>query len=121
MSEQEIHDICEEYNIKNYSINPDGSIDVEGDVVILIFINELPNELPIKFNKVNGNFYCSYNNLSTLKNFPNEVSGETFLYGNPLKSLDGYNGDYDMLSCDNKEKLIRKHKRSKKLKILDIL
>ena len=117
MTEREIHDICKKYNIKNYTINPDGSIDVDGDVVMLIFINELP----IKFNKVNGNFYCSYNNLSTLKNFPNEVGGETFLYGNPLKSLDGYNGDYDKLSCDNKEKLIRKLKRSKKLKILDIL
>ncbi len=117
MSEQDIHKICEKYNIKNYIINPDGSIDVEGDVVILIFINELP----IKFNKVSGNFYCSYNNLSTLKNFPNEVCGETFLYGNPLKSLDGYNGDYDKLYCDNKDYLILKHKRSKKLKILDTL
>lgn len=113
MCEEEIHKICYELKIDNYTINPDGSIDVDGDVVMLIFINELP----IKFNKVNGNFYCSYNNLSTLKNFPNEVGGETFLYGNPLKSLDGYNGDYDKLFCDNKEKLIRKHK----LKILDIL
>ena len=117
MCEEEIHKICDKLKIDNYTINPDGSIDVEGDVVILIFINELP----IKFNKVNGNFYCSYNNLSTLKNFPNEVGEETFLYGNPLKSLDGYNGDYDKLYCDNKDELIKKHKRSKKLKILDTL
>ncbi len=117
MSEEEIHKICDKLNIDNYTINPDGSIDVNDDVVILIFINELP----IKFNKVSGNFYCSYNNLSTLKNFPNEVCGETFLYGNPLKSLDGYNGDYDKLYCDNKDYLILKHKRSKKLKILDTL
>ena len=27
-----IHDICKRYNIKNYTINPDGSIDVNGDV-----------------------------------------------------------------------------------------
>ena len=117
MSEEEIHKICDTIKIDNYTINPDGSIDVEGDVVILIFINEIP----LRFNMVSGNFYCSYNNLSDLKNFPNEVGGETFLYGNPLKSLDGYNGGYDKLSCDNKEKLIRKHKRSKKLKILDRL
>ena len=117
MSEEEIHKICDKLKIDNYTINPDGSIDVEGEVVILIFINELP----IKFNKVNGDFYCSYNNLSDLKNFPNEVGGKTFLYGNPLKSLDGYNGNYDMLDCDNKDGLILKHKRSKKLKILDIL
>ena len=30
MTEQEIHDICKKYNIKNYTINPDGSTDVEG-------------------------------------------------------------------------------------------
>ena len=106
MTEKEIHDICKKYNIKDYTINPDGSIDVEGEVVILIFINELP----IKFNKVSGDFYCSYNNLSTLKNFPNEVCGETFLYGNPLKSLDGYNGEYHKIFCTNKKKLIRKEK-----------
>ena len=117
MSEEEIHKICDTIKIDNYTINPDGSIDVEGDVVILIFINEIP----LRFNMVSGNFYCSYNNLSTLKNFPNEVGGETFLYGNPLKSLDGYNGGYDKLYCDNKDYLILKHKRSKKLKILDIL
>ena len=34
MSEQEIHDICRKYNIINYTINPDGSIDVNGDVYI---------------------------------------------------------------------------------------
>lgn len=117
MSEEEIHKICNELKIDNYTINPDGSIDVEGDVVILIYINELP----LKFNKVSGNFYCSYNGLSTLKNFPNEVGKETFIYGNPLKSLDGYNGDYDKLNCDNKDELIKKHKRSKRLKILDML
>ena len=117
MSEQEIHDICKIHNIKNYIINPDGTIDVEGDVVIIIYINELP----LKFNKVSGNSYCSYNGLSALKNFPNEVDGETFIYGNPLKSLDGYNGDYDKLYCDNKDELIKKHKRSKRLKILYML
>ena len=117
MSVEEIHLICGKYNIKNYTINSDGSIDVVGDVVILIFINELP----LKFNKVSDNFYCSYNGLSTLKNFPNEVGKETFIYGNPLKSLDGYNGDYDKLNCDNKNGLILKHKRKQKLKLLEEL
>ena len=27
-----IHEICKEYNIKKYSINPDGSIDVDESV-----------------------------------------------------------------------------------------
>jgi len=29
---EEIHRICEEYGIKNYTINSDGSIDVDGGV-----------------------------------------------------------------------------------------
>ena len=32
MSNEEIHQICQQYNIENYTINPDGSIDVEGNV-----------------------------------------------------------------------------------------
>ena len=32
MNNQEIHNICKKYNITNYSINSDGSIDVEGNV-----------------------------------------------------------------------------------------
>ena len=77
MSEQEIHDICEEYNIKNYSINPDGSIDVNGDVII---VNKNLYKLPLKFNKVNGNFYCSYNKLTSLEGCPKYVGGNFYFY-----------------------------------------
>ena len=139
MTEQEIHNICEKYEIKNYSINPDGSIDVEDSVYLF---NMNLDKLPLKFNKVGGYFGCSNNNLTTLEGCPKEV-GDTFycssnkltslkggpekVYdmfycgGNPLESLDGYNGDYDMLSCENKENLIKKLKRSKKLKLINEL
>ena len=43
MEEQEIHKICKSYEIENYSINSDGSIDVDGDV-------RLPNKKLIKLN-----------------------------------------------------------------------
>ena len=68
--EQEIHTICEKYNITNYSINPDGSIDVEGDVN-LSYRNL--TKIPIKFNKVSGYFYCAFNKLTSLENFPKEI------------------------------------------------
>ena len=29
-----IEEICKKYNIKNYTINPDGSIDVDGYVIL---------------------------------------------------------------------------------------
>ena len=139
MTGQEIHDICEKYEIKNYSINPDGSIDAEDSVYLF---NMNLDKLPLKFNKVGGYFGCSNNNLTSLEGCPKEV-GDTFycssnkltslkggpekVYdmfycgGNPLESLDGYNGNYDMLDCDNKDGLILKEKRKEKLKILDKL
>ena len=51
MSEQEIHDICKKYNITNYSINPDGSIDVDETVYLS---GKGLKRVPLKFNKVDG-------------------------------------------------------------------
>ena len=86
MEEQEIYKICKSYEIENYSINSDGSIDVDGDV-------RLPNKklikLPIKFNKVSGSFDCSWNNLISLENSPIEVGGDFICDFNRLKSLVG--------------------------------
>ncbi len=52
-NEQETHDICEKYDIENYTINPDGSIDVDGDVDLN---NKGIFKIPIKFNRINGFF-----------------------------------------------------------------
>ena len=58
------------YGIRNYNINEDGSVDVEGDVN-LSKLNLF--ELPFTFRKVTGNFICSYNNITTLKGAPTHV------------------------------------------------
>ncbi len=161
MTNQEIHDICKKYNIQNYTINSDGSIDVNGGVNLH---NMGLTKLPLDFNivhghfycykneltslkgspkKVDGNFYCSLNKLTSLKGSPESVRGSfdcgdnqlTTLEGCPnrvgvyflfnynnLISLDGFNNNnYDMLFCDNKNYLIKKHKRSKKLKLINEL
>lgn len=129
MTEEEIHKLCNKYNIKYYTINSDGSIDVRGNVSIVEYDI---NYIPIKFNKVSGYFYCSGMNLTSLNNCPIEVGGwfncsynnltsfeslpknhkyELFMcYGNPLKSFDGYNCSLKTLFCDYKEKIIRKSK-----------
>ena len=55
--------------------NPDGSFDVNGDVLSLP-----PNSLssfPIKLNKVNGSVICF--ELESLNNFPKEVNGNVIL------------------------------------------
>ena len=138
MSEQEIHTICKEYKIKNYSINPDGSIDVDDSVDLF---NYNLNKIPLKFNKVNGYFDISHNNITSLEGSPKIVTSwfdcshnnlislkgiETvdrfiFCKNNPLESLEGYNNDYDKLDCENINELILKTKRKQKLKILEKL
>lgn len=88
MTEQEIHDICKKYNIAigKYTINEDGSIDVDGSVYISS--REL-TEIPLKFNKVSGNFNCQNNYLSTLEGSPKYVGGVFNCYNNQLTSLQG--------------------------------
>ncbi len=85
-NEQEIHDICKEYNIKNYTINLDGSIDVNGNVRLSC---QALSSIPLKFNKVSGYFYINDNFLTNLNNCPKEVGGEFDCSGNYITSLVG--------------------------------
>ena len=95
-SKEEIHNICERYNIDNYTINDDGSIDVDDDIELSSF--DLSN-LPLKFNKVNGNFYCNRNHLTSLTGCPRIVVGDFWIDFNKLTSLIGcpdyVGGDFD--------------------------
>ena len=93
-----INELCKQYNIKNYTINPDGSIDVDGDV-------DLSGcdltELPLVFNKVTGYFLCDDNNLTSLKGCPRWVGGYFDCDCNRLTSLEfspDYVGSY--FSCE---------------------
>ena len=43
--------------------------------------------MPLKFNKVNGNFYCNSNKLKSLEGSPIEVNGDFHCYGNKLTSF----------------------------------
>ena len=81
----EVARICREYNIFNYIINSDGSIDV--DESVRIFGKCYPKST-ITFNKVNGSFYCAEQNLITLEGCPKEVNGNFYCYGNQLTSLE---------------------------------
>ena len=80
---EDIHKICEEYGIENYTINPDGSIDVDGDVNLSY---KALTKLPIKFNHVSGDFYCNHNLLTTLEGSPKSVGGNFYCNGNPIYS-----------------------------------
>jgi hypothetical protein len=99
--------VCEKYKIKNYTINDDLSIEVDGNVHL---VEKELEYLPLKFNYVSGSFYCyknelkslkgcpqtvgtnfecSYNKLKTLEGCPQTVGGYFDCFGNELKSLEG--------------------------------
>ena len=81
---EDIDEICRKYKIKNYTINPDGSIDVDDDVILY---NKVLKKLPLKFNKVNGVFNCSSNELKTLEGSPVEINDICRFNGNELTSF----------------------------------
>jgi hypothetical protein len=78
--------ICEKYGIENYTINSDGSIDVNGDVFLW---NRELTELPLRFNRVTGSFECGGNNLTTLKGSPRWLGIDFCFSYNNLTSLKG--------------------------------
>ena len=101
INSSEIEAICEKFNIKNYIINEDGSIDVDGDVNLN---RKKLKELPLKFRKVSGNFSCYDNQLTSLMGCPQSIGGDFECSFNKLTSLKGspqtVGGDF---SCrDNK-------------------
>ncbi len=86
MPNAEIEEICLKYNIGDFTINSDGTIDVDGSVHLDYYIL---TELPLKFNKVSGNFNCGETGLTTLDGSPKEVGGFFYCYKNKLTSLEG--------------------------------
>jgi len=81
-----IEEICKKYDITNYNINEDGSV----DVAVSVDLNDCKlTELPLKFGIVAGGFYCSNNELTDLKGSPKEVDGDFYCQYNNLTDLKG--------------------------------
>jgi hypothetical protein len=83
-SNTEIDKICLKYDIKNYTINSDNSVDVDGNVY---FWDKKLKSIPLNFNIVNGYFDCSWNYLISLKGCPVRVGDGFYCYYNNLTSL----------------------------------
>ena len=98
-NEQEIIEICKKYNIENYTINPDGSIDVDGNVD-LSYMKLV--KIPLKFNKITGVFVCCGNQLTSLEGCPKEVGGGFNCSDNRITDLQGIpSGINGRLNCKN--------------------
>jgi len=75
-------------DVKNYTINPDLTIDVKGDVHLAQKnLIEFPEY--IKFNTVSGNFWCDDNEVESFKGFPLEIGGSFSCTNNQIKSFEG--------------------------------
>ena len=111
----DIGSICDEYGITNYTINSDGSIDVDGDVNLT---NKKLTKLPVKFNKVSGNFYCSSNKL-TLEGGPKEVGGDFYCSNTQLTTLEGspkeVGGDFNCFNNQLPKSIVNNIKYIKKI------
>jgi hypothetical protein len=86
MNKIEIDNLCKEYNITNYTINDDGSIDIDGDVD-LAWHKIL--KIPLKFNKVTGHFYCNSTDITSLEGVPKYVGGNFTCWKTNITSLKG--------------------------------
>jgi len=85
-SKTDIDSICQNYGIMNYTINPDGSIDVEGSVILS---SELLTIIPLKFGTVTRDFDCYNIKLTSLEGSPKKVGGDFDCHNNQLTSLVG--------------------------------
>jgi hypothetical protein len=77
--------LCKSYKIHKYTINGDGSIDVDDNVNLN---NRDIINLELNFNIVNGDFDCSYSYMNSLKGCPKEVGGDFRCNVNRLTSLE---------------------------------
>ena len=95
----------EKYNIKNYKINDDLTIDVNGNVDLYGYSeSQLPDH--IQFNEVNGYFNIGYSQIKTLKGCPKIVNGEFYCSGcSKLETLKGapeiVKEDFYCSDCDS--------------------
>lgn len=107
-------------NLENSPISINGYFSVENNNLISLIGSE-------KITDIKNIYFCS-NKLTSLKYHPiisnkctDSYNSKYNFNNNPIVSLEGYNDSYDKLLCNNKEKLIFKLNRSKKIrKFLEI-
>jgi len=93
--------VVDHINRDNYKHYIGKTVKVTGNVD-LIDLNL--TKLPITFTEVDGDFYCSWNQLSDLVGAPEKVGGDFYCCGNRLTSLEGGPNKVGKdFYCDNNE------------------
>jgi hypothetical protein len=90
---------CESLEITNYTINSDGSVDIQGDISIDSETMDNQLQFPIKLNIVDGNMIIQNAGITSLINMPHTVNGNFQASNCDLISLEGcpkiIKGDFD--------------------------
>ena len=84
MNRKEIEQWLRKYGIKNYTINKNLVVDVDGGVNIS---GKNLKKLPFQFGTVTGFFYCYGNKLTSLQHSPTSIGGSFWCNGNNITSL----------------------------------
>lgn len=82
----EIKKILDKYKIKNYTINADGTVDVDGNVD---FSNKSITSIPVQFRNVTRHFYCYGTKITSLEGAPQSVGGNFYCSTTKITSLAG--------------------------------
>jgi hypothetical protein len=97
MNIETIKELCDKYMIIDYTINPDLSINVKGNVHLEKYGL---TKIPLKFGQVNGHFYCSYNQLTDMVGAPHTIIGCCDFFCNKLTTTLGcpkiIHSDFDL-------------------------
>jgi hypothetical protein len=84
MNKRQIEKWLIKHHIKNYIINDNLTVDVDGNVNLYAI---RLTALPFRFGKVTGYFDCAVNKLTSLKNCPYYVGCDFYCFKNQLTSL----------------------------------
>ncbi len=84
-TKEEIIDWLDKYNIINYTINEDLTVDVADNVNLY---NKELTSIGVNFNNIYGNFNCGENKLKSLKGSPKVVTLDFICINNNLENLE---------------------------------
>lgn len=76
--------ILKKFDISDYTLNDDGSIDINQDV----YISKNISEINLNFNKIYGHFSIANNHLLSLANCPKYIDGLFDCSSNQIESLE---------------------------------
>ena len=98
----DIDQVCNKYDIENYTIRLDGRVDVDGNVDLS---DRGLTKLPLEFGIVSGDFFCYINLLTTLKGAPKKVGGIFSCHRNNLTTLEFAPKEISSVFCCRYNKL----------------